>query len=125
MDASADTNGFTIFFPGAIMSRVRAVQVSKANGNLDVVQRDIPNPAARQVRIKAQACGICHSDSFTKMGAFPGIQFARVPGHEVVGLIDAVGADEAYERMMSGKARFRVVLKMDHSCRRMNRDARH
>jgi D-arabinose 1-dehydrogenase-like Zn-dependent alcohol dehydrogenase len=55
------------------------------------VERDIPTPAAGQVRIKVQACGICHSDSFTKMGAFPGIQYPRVPGHEIVGLIDAVG----------------------------------
>jgi len=72
---------------------MRAVQVSKPNGPFEIVQRDIPDPASRQVRIKVQACGICHSDSFTKMGAFPGIQFPRVPGHEVVGLIDAVGSD--------------------------------
>ena len=75
------------------MARMRAVQVSKPNGPFEIVQRDIPDPASRQVRIKVQACGICHSDSFTKMGAFPGIQFPRVPGHEVVGLIDAVGSD--------------------------------
>jgi D-arabinose 1-dehydrogenase-like Zn-dependent alcohol dehydrogenase len=55
------------------------------------VERDIPTPADGQVRIKVQACGICHSDSFTKMGAFPGIRFPRVPGHEIVGLLDAIG----------------------------------
>jgi D-arabinose 1-dehydrogenase-like Zn-dependent alcohol dehydrogenase len=75
------------------MSRMRAVQVSGANAPFEVVMRDIPDPGPRQVRIKVQACGICHSDSFTKMGAFPGIRFPRVPGHEVVGLLDAVGAD--------------------------------
>jgi D-arabinose 1-dehydrogenase-like Zn-dependent alcohol dehydrogenase len=75
------------------MPRMQAVQVTKANGPFEVVERDIPNPSSRQVRIKVQACGICHSDTFTKMGAFPGIQFPRVPGHEVVGVLDAVGAE--------------------------------
>jgi D-arabinose 1-dehydrogenase-like Zn-dependent alcohol dehydrogenase len=72
---------------------MQAVQVTKANGPLEVVERDIPTPGSRQVLVKVQACGICHSDTFTKMGAFPGIQFPRVPGHEVVGVLDAVGAD--------------------------------
>jgi D-arabinose 1-dehydrogenase-like Zn-dependent alcohol dehydrogenase len=72
---------------------MRAVQVSGANAPFELVMRDIPDPGPRQVRIKVQACGICHSDSFTKMGAFPGIQFPRVPGHEVVGQLDAVGSD--------------------------------
>jgi D-arabinose 1-dehydrogenase-like Zn-dependent alcohol dehydrogenase len=72
---------------------MQAVQVAKANGEFELVERDIPKPGSRQVRIKVQACGICHSDSFTKMGAFPGIQFPRVPGHEVVGILDAVGTD--------------------------------
>jgi D-arabinose 1-dehydrogenase-like Zn-dependent alcohol dehydrogenase len=75
------------------MSRMQAVQISKPNGSFELVEREIPNPGSRQVRIKVQACGICHSDSFTKMGAFPGIQFPRVPGHEVVGVLDALGAD--------------------------------
>ena len=70
---------------------MRAVQVLSANGPFEVVERDIPTPGVRQVRIKVQACGVCHSDSFTKLGAFPGIQYPRVPGHEVVGLLDAVG----------------------------------
>jgi len=70
---------------------MRAVQVLSANGPFEVVKRDIPTPGVRQVRIKVQACGVCHSDSFTKLGAFPGIQYPRVPGHEVVGLLDAVG----------------------------------
>jgi D-arabinose 1-dehydrogenase-like Zn-dependent alcohol dehydrogenase len=75
------------------MSRMQAVQVGKANGAFELVERDIPNPGTREVRVKVQACGICHSDSFTKMGAIPGIKFPRVPGHEVVGILDAVGAE--------------------------------
>jgi D-arabinose 1-dehydrogenase-like Zn-dependent alcohol dehydrogenase len=75
------------------MSRMRAIQVSRANGPFELVTRDIPTPGPRHVRIKVQACGICHSDSFTKMGAFPGIQLPRVPGHEVVGVLDAVGSE--------------------------------
>jgi D-arabinose 1-dehydrogenase-like Zn-dependent alcohol dehydrogenase len=75
------------------MPRMRAVQVPSPNAPFELVERDIPTPGAREVRIKVQACGICHSDSFTKLGAFPGVQYPRVPGHEVVGLVDAAGAD--------------------------------
>jgi len=75
------------------MSRMRAVQVTSANGPFELIEREIPEPGARAVRIRVHACGVCHSDSFTKSGAFPGIQFPRVPGHEVVGLIDAIGSD--------------------------------
>lgn len=73
------------------MSKMRAVQVPRPNGPLELVERGIPEPGAGAVRIKVQACGICHSDSLTREGAFPGIEYPRVPGHEVVGLIDAVG----------------------------------
>jgi D-arabinose 1-dehydrogenase-like Zn-dependent alcohol dehydrogenase len=72
---------------------MRSVQVSRPKGPLEIVERDIPEPSARQVRIKVQACGICHSDSFTKEGLFPGIQYPRVPGHEIAGVIDVVGKD--------------------------------
>jgi D-arabinose 1-dehydrogenase-like Zn-dependent alcohol dehydrogenase len=72
---------------------MRSVQVPRANGPLELVERDIPEPGNRQVRIKVQACGICHSDSFTKQGVFPGIQYPRVPGHEIAGIIDKVGTD--------------------------------
>jgi D-arabinose 1-dehydrogenase-like Zn-dependent alcohol dehydrogenase len=75
------------------MPCMRAIQVRTPNGPFELVERDIPTPGARQVRIQVQACGICHSDSFTKRGAFPGIQYPRVPGHEVVGRLDAVGAE--------------------------------
>src|SRR5881296_3572500 len=73
------------------MSTMRVVQVTRPNGPLEIIEREVPDPAAGQVRIKVQACGICHSDTLTKEGTFPGIQYPRVPGHEVVGLIDAVG----------------------------------
>src|SRR3954454_25181408 len=69
---------------------MRSVQVSKPKGPLEIVERDIPEPGPMQVRIKVQACGICHSDSITKEGLFPGIQYPRVPGHEIAGVIDAV-----------------------------------
>jgi len=74
------------------MPKMKVVQVAKANAPLELVERDIPEPAPHQVRIKVQACGVCHSDMFTVTGGFPGIQLPRVPGHEVVGLIDALGA---------------------------------
>lgn len=70
---------------------MRAAQVAKANGPLQLVEIDIPEPQAGQVRVKVQACGICHSDSFTKEGSFPGIAYPRTPGHEIAGVIDAVG----------------------------------
>jgi D-arabinose 1-dehydrogenase-like Zn-dependent alcohol dehydrogenase len=73
------------------MATMRAVQVSRPNGLFEIVERPIPEPSAGSVRIKVQACGICHSDSLVKEGAFPGIQYPRVPGHEVAGVIDAVG----------------------------------
>ena len=73
------------------MSKMRLVQVTRPNGPLEIVEREIPEPGAGQVRIKVEACGICHSDSMTKEGLWPGIQYPRVPGHEVAGVIDAVG----------------------------------
>ena len=75
------------------MPQMRAVQVTSANGPFELVERAVPAPPPRHVRIRIQACGVCHSDSFTKMGAFPGIQYPRVPGHEIVGIVDAIGAD--------------------------------
>ncbi len=73
------------------MPVMRIVQVRQAGGPLEIGQREIPTPSAGQVRIKVHACGICHSDSFTKEGTFPGVQLPRVPGHEVIGVIDAMG----------------------------------
>lgn len=71
---------------------MRAVQITAARGALEVVQLDIPEPADGEVRIKVQACGVCHSDSLTVEGAFPWITYPRIPGHEVAGVIDALGA---------------------------------
>jgi len=73
------------------MSKMRVVQVPHPKGPFELVEREIPEPGTGNVRIKVSACGICHSDSFTKEGTFPGIQYPRVPGHEVAGIIDAVG----------------------------------
>ena len=73
------------------MATMRVVQVSRSKGPFEVVERPIPAPGAGSVRIKVQACGVCHSDSITKEGLFPGISYPRVPGHEVAGVIDAVG----------------------------------
>lgn len=71
------------------------MQVTRPNGPFEIVERSIPEPIAGSVRIKVQACGICHSDSFTKEGTYPGIRYPRVPGHEVAGTIDAVGSGVA------------------------------
>jgi D-arabinose 1-dehydrogenase-like Zn-dependent alcohol dehydrogenase len=75
--------------PGTATMKV--AQISKAGGDFEVVERKVPNPNAGEVRIQVQACGICHSDALTKDGLWPGIQFPRVPGHEVAGIIDEVG----------------------------------
>jgi D-arabinose 1-dehydrogenase-like Zn-dependent alcohol dehydrogenase len=75
------------------MATMRVVQVPYANGPLELVEREIPEPGNGTVRIKVQACGVCHSDSLVKEGGMRGIEYPRVPGHEVIGVIDAVGAD--------------------------------
>ena len=71
---------------------MKVAVVSRPGADFEIVEREIPEPGAGQVRIKVQACGICHSDMLTKEGAWPGIQYPRVPGHEVAGVIDEVGA---------------------------------
>ena len=70
---------------------MKVAQVPSPGADFKIVEREIPEPDAGQVRIKVQACGVCHSDVLTKEGAWPGIQYPRVPGHEVAGRIDAVG----------------------------------
>lgn len=77
------------------MSTMRVVQVPRPNGPFELVNRKIPEPGNGFVRVKVEACGVCHSDAMTKTGAWPGIQYPRVPGHEVAGIIDAVGAGVA------------------------------
>ena len=70
---------------------MKAAQISKPGGNWELIERDIPEPGAGQVRVKVEACGICHSDALVKEGGWPGLQYPRVPGHEVAGRIDAIG----------------------------------
>jgi D-arabinose 1-dehydrogenase-like Zn-dependent alcohol dehydrogenase len=71
----------------------RAAQVPAAGGAFELVKREFPEPGPGKIRIRVQACGVCHSDTVTKLGLFPGITYPRVPGHEVAGVVDAVGAD--------------------------------
>lgn len=72
---------------------MKAVQVGKAGGKFEMVERAVPEPGRGQVRIRVEACGICHSDALVKEGHWPGLQYPRVPGHEVAGRIDAAGAE--------------------------------
>ena len=71
---------------------MKSAQIPKPGADFEIVERDIPNPTAGHVRIKVQACGVCHSDMLTKENLLPGIQYPRVPGHEVAGVIDELGA---------------------------------
>jgi D-arabinose 1-dehydrogenase-like Zn-dependent alcohol dehydrogenase len=73
------------------MEKMKVVQVPKPGADFEVVEREIPEPSSGHVRIKVEACGICHSDAVTKEGVWPGIQYPRVPGHEIAGIVDAVG----------------------------------
>src|SRR5689334_6688984 len=73
--------------------RMKAAVVPKAGGAFQLVEREVPRAGRRQVRIKVQACGICHSDALVKEGGWPGLVYPRVPGHEVAGVVDEVGPD--------------------------------
>ena len=75
------------------MPKMKAVQISKPGGDFELVERNIPEPGRNQVRVKVEACGICHSDALVKEGLWPGLQYPRVPGHEIAGRIDSVGPD--------------------------------
>jgi 2-desacetyl-2-hydroxyethyl bacteriochlorophyllide A dehydrogenase len=74
-------------------TKMKAAQISKAGGDWELVERDVPEPGPGQVRVKVEACGICHSDALVKEGLWPGLQYPRVPGHEIAGRVDAVGAN--------------------------------
>ncbi len=74
------------------MATMKVAQIPKGGADFEIVEREIPKPDVGHVRIKVQACGVCHSDVFTKEGSWPGIQYPRVPGHEVAGIIDELGA---------------------------------
>jgi D-arabinose 1-dehydrogenase-like Zn-dependent alcohol dehydrogenase len=71
---------------------MKVAQVPKPGGEFQIVDREMPEPSTGDVRIRVQACGVCGSDVLTKEGSWPGIQYPRVPGHEVVGVIDKLGA---------------------------------
>src|SRR6202050_5964426 len=73
------------------MAKMKVAVVPKAGADFEIVERDIPQPGPGQVRIKVQACGVCHSDVLTKQGGWPGLTYPRVPGHEIAGGIDDVG----------------------------------
>ena len=70
---------------------MKVAQVSRPGGDWELAERDIREPGAGQVRVKVETCGICHSDALVKEGLWPGLQYPRVPGHEVAGHIDATG----------------------------------
>ena len=74
------------------VTTMKAAQVTKGGTGLEIVEREIPEPGPGQVRIKVQACGVCHSDELVVEGSWPGIQYPRVPGHEIAGKIDELGA---------------------------------
>ena len=74
------------------MLKMKLAQISKPGGDWELVERDIPEPGVGQVRVKVEACGICHSDVLVKDGLWPGLRYPRVPGHEVAGRIDALGS---------------------------------
>jgi len=75
------------------MAKMRAVQVARAGGSLEIVEREVPEPARGEVRVRIEACGVCHSDSLTVEGQWSGLTFPRIPGHEIAGVIEAIGAD--------------------------------
>jgi len=77
---------------GVAPATMKVAQVPKGGADLQIVEREVPRPGVGQVRIKVQACGVCHSDVLTKEGLLPGIQYPRIPGHEVAGIIDELGA---------------------------------
>ena len=74
------------------MAKMKAAQLPKAGADFQIVERDIPEPGPGHVRIRVQACGVCHSDALAKEGGWPGLVYPRVPGHEVAGVIDEAGA---------------------------------
>jgi D-arabinose 1-dehydrogenase-like Zn-dependent alcohol dehydrogenase len=74
------------------MKKMKAVEVRQAKGSLQLVEREVPTPGLGQVLVKVQACGICHSDVFTKEGLWPGLENSRIPGHEIAGIIEEMGS---------------------------------
>lgn len=75
------------------MPKMKAMQVSKPSGPFELISRDIPDPGQGEIRVRVEACGVCHSDALAKSGAYPGLTLPRVPGHEIAGRVDAVGGN--------------------------------
>src|SRR5256886_841198 len=74
------------------MAKMKVALVPKPGADFEIVEREIPQPSVGHVRVRVQACGICHSDSLVKEGHWPGIQYPRAPGHEVAGVVDEIGS---------------------------------
>jgi propanol-preferring alcohol dehydrogenase len=74
------------------MALMKAVQISSPGSDFEMVHREIPQPKENEVLIKVEACGVCHGDAVVKEGRFPGLHYPRIPGHEVVGVIDQIGS---------------------------------
>ena len=85
--------GLALHIMTAMSDTMRAVEVDEPGGEFELVERDVPTPDATQVRVEVEACGVCHSDAYAKEGGYPGLSYPRVPGHEIVGRVDAVGED--------------------------------
>lgn len=75
------------------MPTMKAIQVTKARAAFELVEREVPEPRPREIRVKVEACGVCHSDAFVKSGGFPGLKLPRIPGHEIAGRVDALGSE--------------------------------
>lgn len=75
------------------MAKMKADQISTSGGDFEIVEREIPDPGRGQVRVRVEACGVCHNDEMVKEGLFPGLEYPRIPGHEIAGYIDKVGED--------------------------------
>lgn len=73
------------------MPRMKVAQIGRPGGDFEIVERDLPEPGRNQVRVRVEACGICHSDAMVKEGHWPGLQYPRVPGHEIAGIVDTLG----------------------------------
>ena len=84
------------------MPLMKAMQISKPGGDFELVQKEILLPKENEVRLKVQACGICHGDAVVKEGHFPGIQYPRVPGHKVVGIVDKSGPMFPVGKLVNG-----------------------
>jgi len=74
------------------MTKMRAMAIPSAGAKFRMVERDVPQPGPREVRVRVQACGVCHSDALTVAGQAPTLQYPRIPGHEVIGVVEEVGS---------------------------------